>query len=448
MMRHMKSPEIFKKAFVMKKTICLLSLFLLLTASCRRSDPIPKRVHEFPHYDIKLKVDPENRVIDVEGALLIADPENLPREMFFYLDKGMDIREFSLNRTQELIRDTTASDNRFLPEAVKLIMDKAAFSQAETNEIAFSYGGVLSTLPTYFANTISGEWTEMGLYYPWFPYHPGITLFTYDLEIEIDASYRVFGMGEVKRSDAGWKIEHKTPTNDIVVCASKDTQLKQRQIADDVISIYHHNISDSLLTRMQNDLTSIITNFNGWFGSKSQNIVLVESKRRKGGGYARIGGVFLGGFNPEDYLEQNEHYHRYFAHELAHLWWFKARTNSWEDWLNEGFAEYGALMVVREVFGEEAFTARLKEKAESLEGTPPIWGFDRNSSDFASAVLYDKAPLLLNKLEGKIGGERFTALCRVLIDNDMDSTNRFLELLKQSEGQETSDWFAELLRTY
>lgn len=444
----MKSPEIFKKTIVMKKTICLLSLFLFLTASCRRSDPIPKRVHEYPHYDIKLKIDPLSRVIDVEGTLFIADPEDLPGEMFFYLDKGLDIRSFALNKTQDLIQGTTTSDNRFLPAAAKLIMDKDAFSQAETIEIAFSYGGELSELPAYFANTISGEWTEMGLYYPWFPYHPEITLFTYDLEIEIDPSYRVFGMGEVNRSDAGWKIENDTPTNDIVVCASEDMELKQRQIADDVISIYHHDLTDTLLTRMQGDLTSIITNFNGWFGSKSQNITLVESKRRKGGGYARIGGVFLGGFNPDDYLERNEHYHRYFAHELAHLWWFKAGTNSWEDWLNEGFAEYSALMVVREVFGEDAFTARLKTKAESLEGTPPVWGFDRNTSDSASAVLYDKAPLLLSKLEAKIGRARFIALCRVLIDKNMDSTNRFLELLMQSEGQETSDWFAELLRTY
>jgi len=38
-------------------------------------------------------------------------------------------------------------------------------------------------------------------------------------------------------------------------------------------------------------------------------------------------------------------------------WWANAPVNSWEDWLNESFAEYSALMAVRELFGAERFEA-------------------------------------------------------------------------------------------
>jgi len=41
--------------------------------------------------------------------------------------------------------------------------------------------------------------------------------------------------------------------------------------------------------------------------------------------------------------------------EFSHLWWSNAPTDTWEDWLNEGFAEYGAPRAVRQRIGKAAF---------------------------------------------------------------------------------------------
>jgi len=43
-----------------------------------------------------------------------------------------------------------------------------------------------------------------------------------------------------------------------------------------------------------------------------------------------------------------------------------------EDWLNESFAEYSALMAVRELFGTGRFQNIIAGKRKRSEGMPPI----------------------------------------------------------------------------
>ena len=52
-------------------------------------------------------------------------------------------------------------------------------------------------------------------------------------------------------------------------------------------------------------------------------------------------------------------YFKYIAYELAHLWWCKSNPNSWEDLLNESFAEYSVRMELRKVFGEVKYAAKI-----------------------------------------------------------------------------------------
>src|SRR5690554_7975607 len=56
------------------------------------------------------------------------------------------------------------------------------------------------------------------------------------------------------------------------------------------------------------------------------------------------------------------------AHELAHHWFGnKVTCGSWKDiWINEGFAEYMAGLVVEHLDGEEAFINWKKGKVERV----------------------------------------------------------------------------------
>ena len=169
------------------------------------------------------------------------------------------------------------------------------------------------------------------------------------------------------------------------------------------------------------------------------------------GGYARPGLIILGGLEDEGYSEHREGWFRYVSHEAAHLWWTGAPVDSWEDWLNESFAEYVALLAIREVFGEQSYQRRLDEKRDRSEGVPEIWGLKRNGSTEEEnreieIVLYSKGPVLLGELSDKITDSRFIGLCREMVSQEATSTQQFLDLLRNRESSEVSDWFEKMLR--
>src|SRR5690606_26222135 len=62
------------------------------------------------------------------------------------------------------------------------------------------------------------------------------------------------------------------------------------------------------------------------------------------------------------------------AHELAHHWFGnKVTCGTWQDiWINEGFAEYMAGLVVAHLDGDEAFVNWKKQKNNSI--TSATWG--------------------------------------------------------------------------
>jgi aminopeptidase N len=148
-----------------------------------------------------------------------------------------------------------------------------------------------------------------------------------------------------------------------------------------------------------------------------------------------------------------EGYVRYLGHEAAHLWWWGAETTSWEDWLNESFAEYSALLAVRERFGPAAFEERLAVKREASQDSAPIWGLER--SDISTAdqrqmietVLYAKGPIVLHELATKIGQPRFLVMCQHLVAQEANSTAALLALLGKLEGPEIKQWLVGRLKT-
>ncbi|HOK23993.1 MAG TPA: M1 family aminopeptidase, partial [Coprothermobacter proteolyticus] len=155
--------------------------------------------------------------------------------------------------------------------------------------------------------------------------------------------------------------------------------------------------------------------------------------RTEGGGYARTGFVVLPRIDTESYKRQEVSYFSNLAHECAHLWWANAPVNSWEDWLNESFAEYSALMAVRELFGTVRFESILAKKLKRSEGMPPIKGIKRND-ERAFTVLYDKGCLVLYELEQMAGRKEFIGLLRKTFQQKVSSTEEFLQLVAGELG--------------
>lgn len=435
------------------KQIVRVMILLVMSAmvGCWPACPYQQPQTAYPHYQIHVKLDPQSRHLQVNGSISL-DAEWLHTPDFgFYLERNLMISALTINGKTIAYSDTTASASRLIPNARKIIFTTPAGGDTDQKvRIDFAYQGTLSELPEYYANTMSTNWTELGLYYPWFPFNmEQLGLFTYDLRVEAPSGYAVFGLGKVTHHKGFTAISSAQPTNDIVICLSQEVRVYACDIDDQSLKLYYHHWSDDLVDDLAMDISQIMHTYNAWFGSRNQGVSFIESLREKGGGYARRGGLVLAGITEERYRDDTEGYLRYFAHELAHLWWYQAPVNNWQDWLNESLAEYAAHLYIREAYGNEAFERRMQRKKERIANVPPIWGFDRENASMQQTqeVLYNKGPVLLYELEQKMGKREFLAFCQVLITHEVKDTETLLRLLEQEHGEIIALWFGEELQT-
>lgn len=436
----------------MIKKISFLVLAGILFSACT---PISKNnaaeISTYPHYNIDLSINPQTHQIKVDGSLELNLSNVTQDTLTFYLDRGMHLTSFILNGKDIAVIDTSQSDNMFMPMARKIYLDISVVSQKEKlSTISFSYNGKVSELPEMYANRIGAQWTEMGLYYPWFPFSAEqLRLFTFDLSVEAPAQYEVFGLGSLEKINGVTTIKSSIPTSDIVVCLSEEVKTHTTKIGENQLNIFHQSFGDSMVVDIAESINMMMVHYNDLFGNKNADISLIESQREIGGGYARTAGVVLSNLDQEKYYANILQHEKYFAHEFAHLWWYKADVNAWEDWINESFAEYSALMFIRKKHGDEAFNNIIERMRGNIADTPPIWGFNRLGENFrmVQKVLYNKGPVLLYELEQEIGTTEFEKFCSKLITNEVSTTSELLQLLEASNGNDVSENFEKMLRT-
>ncbi len=407
-------------------------------------------------YQVDLKLMPEEQFINAKVRLALHVPTSKMSRAIFYLHRQLVVQSVVGEHLAGYRFDAdTPSPNPFMPEAGTLHLQfSRPLKIGEKTELAFEYEGRITTWPVWSANVVSGVWTELGLYLPWFPYNGEYGDFTFSVNVGTDAAYQVRSYGGHARDAAEWRFVWGQPTNDMVIVASKDLKTKTIKVSGWEITVHYVTLSESTASILGEDLSWILERFDGWFGGeKTGRMSLIESPRQQGGGYARRGLIVLGGLDDERYVENRAAYFRYLAHETAHNWWTGAEATSWEDWLNESLAEYSALLAVRDRFGQAAFDKRMAEKIEAQSNVPSIWGFDRGGwsteerAKEIEAVLHCKGPVVLHELAMSIGHESFLAVCREMVLREVRSTAQFLEVLGCLEGEEVANRVEKMLKT-
>ena len=423
----------------------ILLLIVWLSIACQNLDNSQdKHAAEYSHYDIQLKIDPEKQTLKVIGSLKYFVDEDSLNKIVFNLHKQLKIHTFRVRGSHSFTTDSSGPNLRWLPDAIKWVYQPTESLRAgDVVKIDFSYGGKITKWPPWSANVIGPEWVEMGLYFPWYPSFSG--LFTYKLSVDTEPEYRVFAIGTPSTVKNKKVFKTRFPVDDFIVCASRDLTIRETDLLDRSFTIVDGNLSGMTLDSIQTDIERVHHSYTQWFGTADVNdMCLVVSKREKGGGYSRKGGLFLGGMSDSGYFTRRTDYIRYLSHELAHLWWNGAAHN-WEDWLNESFAEYSAMMIIREWISEKAFHSRLEKKESESIHTPPIWGVRRDSPS-AEAVLYSKGVVLLHELEEKIGPDQFLALCKTRMNENINNTSDFLNTINRTCGADIADWFEQSLK--
>lgn len=395
-------------------------------------------------YRIDLKLDAKKQLLDANVDLTYHAEKGQTDSLTFLLHRSLSVKALTCNNlVKYTFNRKTPSPFPFTPEAGLLIVYLSKpLQKGEAIRINLQYVGKIGIVTQWGINRITEDWIELGMYTPWFPYWPEIKNLTYQVDVKIDPEYQVIGMGRITKMDDHWQISQESPKEDIIIMAAKEIRMKDIQKNDLSVDINYVDMSDSVANDIIEQALWILEKYREWFGDiKERRASIVIAPRTMGGGYARRGFVVLTPFEEVDYYKNRISYFQYIAHEFSHLWWLNAPCDSWEDWLNESFAEYSALMAVRGRFGNEPFEARIQAKQKEAKGLPAIQGIERTDEN-AHAVFDNKGCVLLHELELEIGKDNFLHFLKQLTKNKVSSTEQLLEILTSLSGAEVSKKFA------
>ncbi|WP_234122679.1 M1 family aminopeptidase [Clostridium hydrogenum] len=395
-------------------------------------------------YTANLKINPKKHFISADISLDYYFKDNDINEITFYIYKDIKVENITSPDIKKYEVSTIVSDwSPFILESKSIkITLKRPFNCNEKINLKFQYSGNIEILNSSNVNRISEEWTELGLYSPWFPLTQNMEPALFNVIIDISNNYTVVG---ASLSDH-FILNKKIPENDCTIIAAPNLNCIHNSIDNISLDIYYTkqegvNTAKDISTFSSSILKYYIDKF-GDIPQKSFSIVLAP--RNVGGGYCRKDLIVLSPMGSNEIYDKAKQF-RFLAHELAHLWWCKANCSSYEDWLNESFAEYSSLIALNDLFDKneaQNILTLYKTKSKTL---PKIEGIARNYEN-AYEVLYYKGSVILNELENKIGKASFYTLLKELHKNNICSTRDFLQVLENISDTETANFFHNALQ--
>lgn len=395
-------------------------------------------------YNIDVCVLPKTKELKARVNLDYINSVDGTQHLKFYIHKDIVIKDITCNHlVSYAVGDGVEAWCPFVLESKVIQINLAKpINAGEALAISFDYSGVIDIVTQYGVNRISEDWVELGLYTPWFPLNPSLEYARFDVRLTIDDAYSLIS-SFAKKVAGTWQLQIDKPQMDCTLLALKTnvfalTKTESLEIKSYAAYEAHRGIATTI-SQLAGDITAIYTAF----GPLAQEqITFVVLPRNDGGGYCRPDMIVL----TADEAKPNDlNYFKYIAHEVAHMWWGRAYTNSWEDWLNESFAEYSALMAVRVMRGEKEFSEIIERYISKSKDLPPIEGLCR-ADEKAYAVLYQKGPTLLYALECKIGRESFLRLFQIIYTENVITTQGLLETIVKLFDQEIALWFSTHLK--
>lgn len=414
-----------------KKNYCFVLLILLLS--------LPLKAQEVRNYNLSVNLDIKQNAVHVEGAMKIdfKDKDTIALVLW----KQTTIRTIKGKRTKIAFRfDTVApSPILFVSNGRVLTLTKKAGSPA-LQTVRVSYDCHMKGLDRW-AQTFLDEWVELNMYSAWYPLNNESKSFTSTIDITMDKAYKVTGSGIISSKDGHWLMKQPWKASDNVIVASKELKTKQKQTSKSHIELNYstlkENEADSIFTECQ-FMFDLYTKLFGPQDSTYFKLTVVPTD--EGGGYSR-----------KNFISWRTNHFNFntrigLAHEIAHFWWNHANTTTWEDWLNEAFADYSKLLYIRERIGNRVFKLNIDFFQKRSKETPPIWGLNRNNEK-ADIVFYQKGALILYDLSQKVGEAKFFEFLKEVAATKVNTTDRLLSLVELRFSKEIREWLETQLKT-
>lgn len=409
------------------------------------------------HYDLRLEIDPRSSLVSVSGSVAYHSPQQRLERARFYLHRQFLIHRIEGRRVLgHHVERGAEQAPPFFTDAVPLdIYFDPPLRANETTLIQFTYRGLISTWPADSPNIITSQWAELGHSLPWFPvqFDEGIQPFTYTLRITHPPEYGAASFGLLDPQASSPYFERKQPTTDIVVACGPGLRTETFESEANRVDLAASGLASATVAKLGDDVLWALERFSGWFGpTRPADFSLILSPRSLGGSYARPGLMVLAGFSESDYRNDPAGYLHPIACQAARGWWNQAPENSWENWLNASFAEYAALLVLRERYGEEYFERLLREKRARVQPGRRLWEFQDAQqatgeiSLQSEQMVRDLGPMILHAFNQYLPSGRFLATCRACLWSGVADTNHLLDLVEELEGNAARDWLENTLK--
>ncbi len=300
------------------------------------------------------------------------------------------------------------------------------------NTIAISYSNNLKAIknPNFKFNP---DWIELNIYTSWFPLNINYGLFDYEISVFTDDTL----VGTNVSDNSILKSVYTTYDIPFII----SNKILKTPVENGKINLFHYGVNDSIIEKVKKKSAKFFTDYTTMFGlTNADNLSIAINSFNRTINYARP--QFISSSIDKSYTRVNE---KILAHEIGHLWWNKADVGSWEDWLNEGFAEYSSLLLYRNDYGKNEYLKKITAIEKRIKNKPAIWKIEFFNQDRNTVITY-KSAYLLFLLENKIGQKQMLDLLKETHQSKIITTDDFLELLSNKCSTEISKWFETGLR--
>jgi hypothetical protein len=283
----------------------------------------------------------------------------------------------------------------------------------------------------------------MGFYTAWYPNSMDYGDFEFTVNLDISQEKRATSNAAVIKKGQNWMMTSNGLNMDIVILASTKLKNYNFTAGDAKVTVYDINSKPELIETLLKDIKTSIKYLKSTLGDtrgKASHYQFVLVPRVKGPSYSRGSFAVITRFKEDQY----ERLLKVINHEIGHFWWNRADSRTWQDWLNESFAEYSALMALEHLYSVDKRIALINSYQKKSKKTPAIKGIVRTDNR-AQSALYQKGPVILDALRNKIGNKAFLLFMKKANDEKISNTKALYALLTRLNGQDVSIWLEEQL---
>lgn len=280
------------------------------------------------------------------------------------------------------------------------------------------FKGILN-VPLKTSQTKTKNYLEANIESAIIPLLTNLSKNDYEIFLSLPDDFRAVSF--IKKEN--YYYRYLTKTFDIaLIIYHKDVAYQYSLDSINIVAHTYHPIEKiKQMAEIANDIYNKYTKLFSPCAFDHVNIVL--NPRFDNGAYVRDNLVCL--VDQIEGLDQQTFLH--LAHEISHLWWQNSDLLFNSLWIDETFAQYSALLLVKEKFGSSVYQQIIDQFQAKSATMASLASIQSNITD-RFAIHYYKGPCLFDELAKTIGECQMIELMKKCYQEKISTSEQFLKL--------------------